>query len=79
MQAIITNHLISKQWGGIYLYHIEYELPQDEGYESDTITFWQYLANMTTKTGKYTGDKLFDAILRDNDPTTVNVMYFTHH
>ena len=34
---------------------------------------------MTAKTDKYAGDKLFHAISRDNDPTTVHFMYFPHH
>ena len=27
IQALITYHLISKSWGGLYLYHVEYDLP----------------------------------------------------
>ena len=34
---------------------------------------------MTAKTGKYAGEQLFHAISRDNDPTTVQLMYFPHH
>ena len=34
---------------------------------------------MSLKTGKYSRYQLFHAISRDNDPTTVNVLYFTHH
>ena len=34
---------------------------------------------MTTKTGKYSGDQLYDTIYRDKDPTTVHFMYFPHH
>ena len=34
---------------------------------------------MTTKTRKHTGDQLFHAISRENDPTTVHFMYFCHH
>ena len=34
---------------------------------------------MTAKTGKYPRDQLFHAIYRDDDPTTVNFMYFIHH
>ena len=48
--------------GGVYSDSIEYDLPQDEGYKSNPITFLQYLANMTVKTGKYSGDQLFHAI-----------------
>ena len=32
MQALITDHLISKHWGGVYSHHLEYDLPQDEGH-----------------------------------------------
>ena len=46
MQAPIKEHLISKIWGGVYSDHLEYELPQDEGDESDPITFKQYLGNI---------------------------------
>ena len=38
-QALITDHLISKIWGGIYPDHVEYDLPKDKGDESDPITF----------------------------------------
>ena len=79
MQALIIDHLISKRCGGIYSGHIEYDLPQDEGYESRPITFRQYLENMTSKTGKYAGDKLFHAISRDNNPTTVHFIYLPNH
>ena len=41
MQALIQDHLISKIWVDIYSDHIEYELPQDEGYEFDLITYQQ--------------------------------------
>ena len=34
---------------------------------------------MTAKTQKYARNKLFHTISHDNDPTTVNCMYFTHH
>ena len=54
MQALIPESLISKRWGGGYSYHIEYDITEDKGDESDPITFRQYLANMTSKTGKYT-------------------------
>ena len=43
MQAPITEHLISKIWGGIYSDHLEYKLPQDEGDDSDPITFRKQL------------------------------------
>ena len=44
--------MISKRLGGGgYSDHLEYDLPQDEGDESERITFRQYLANMTAKTG----------------------------
>ena len=79
MKAIIKDHLISKIWGEIYPDHIEYELPQDEGDESYPITLRRYLANMTTKTVKYDRDQLLHAISHDNNPTTVNFIYFTHH
>ena len=65
--------------GGIYSYHLEYDLPQDEGKKSDPITFRQCLANMTAKTGKYAGDQLFHEISRDKDPTTVRFMYLHHN
>ena len=79
MQALITDYLISKRWGKFYSDHLECDLPQDKGYESNPVTFPKYLANLTAKTGKYAGDQLFHAISRDNDPTTVYFMYFTHH
>ena len=79
MQALIIDQLISKIWGKIYSNHLKYELPQDKGYEYDPITFRQYLANMTVKIGKYAGDKLYHAISRDNNPTTVNFMFSPHH
>ena len=63
----------------IYSDHLEYELPQDEGHESEPITLQQYLANMTAKTEKYSGDKLFHAISRDNNPATVQFMYFSRN
>ena len=47
IQALITDHLLSKIWGEIYSDHLEYDLPQDKGDESETITFPQYLANIT--------------------------------
>ena len=39
IQALITDHLISKIWGKIYSDYLEYDLPQDEVDESDPITF----------------------------------------
>ena len=72
--------MISKRLGGGgYSNHLEYDLPQDEGDESERITFRQYLANMTAKTGKYARDKLFHTIYHDNEPTTVRFIYFPHH
>ena len=47
MQALITDHLISKSWGLIYSDRLDYDIPWDKGDESDPIKFWQYLANMT--------------------------------
>ena len=73
MQALITDHLISKIWGKFYSEHLKYDLTQYEGDESDLITLRQYLANMTGKTGKYAVDQLFHAISRDNNPTTVHL------
>ena len=64
---------------GIYSDHLEYDLPQDKGDESDPITFRQYLANMTAKTENYAGYQLFHAIYHGNNTTTVSFMYFTHH
>ena len=78
MQALITYHLISKIREVFYSDHLEYDLPQDEVDESAPTTFQQYLANMTAKTVKYSRDQLFYAISRDNDPTTVQFMYFPH-
>ena len=49
MQSLIIDHLISKRWGKIYSENIKYDLPQDEVYESNPITFRKYLANMTEK------------------------------
>ena len=49
MKALITDHLISKQRGEIYLDYLRYDLPQDEGDGSDTITFRKYLANTIAK------------------------------
>ena len=46
---LITDRLISKRWGGVYSYHIQYDHPQDVVDESNTITFQQYLANITEK------------------------------
>ena len=72
--------MISKRLGGGgYSDHLEYDLPQDEGDEYEHITFRQYLANMTTKTGKYAGDRLFHTISHDNEPTTVHFIYFPNH
>ena len=71
--------MITKRWSEIYSDHLEYDLPQDKGGESDPITFRKYLANMTEETGKYAGDQLFHAISCDNGPTTVNFMYFPHN
>ena len=34
---------------------------------------------MNAKTGKYSGDRLFHAIYRENDPTRVNFMYLPHN
>ena len=34
---------------------------------------------MNATTGKYAGDQLFHAISHENDPTTVQFMYLTHH
>ena len=34
---------------------------------------------MTAKTGKYAGDQLYHAIYRDNNPTTLKLMYLTNH
>ena len=34
---------------------------------------------MTGKTGKYARDQLYHAISRDNNHTTVHLIYFTHH
>ena len=39
MQVLITDHLILKRWGKIYSDNLEYDLLQDEGYESNPITF----------------------------------------
>ena len=58
IQALITDHQISKIWGGVYSDHLEYDLPQDKVDESDPITFKQYLAYNTVKTGKHFGDQL---------------------
>ena len=65
--------------GKFYSEHLKYDYPQDEGDESDPITFQQYLSNMTEKTGKYARDHLFHVIYRDNDPTIIHFIYFTHH
>ena len=78
MQALIIEHLISKRWGVFYLDHSDYDLPQYKGDGYNPITFWKYLSNMTAKTGKYSGDQLFHAISRYNDPTTVYFIYFPH-
>ena len=75
IQALITYHLISKRWEGVYLVHLKYNLPQDEGDESYPITFRKYLANMTAKTGNYSGDQLFHTISCDNNPTTLSFMF----
>ena len=53
IQALITDHLISKRWVVIYLDYLEYDLPQYEVDELYPITFREYLANMAEKTGKY--------------------------
>ena len=79
LKSLVTDHLIFKRWGGFYSDHLGYDLLQDKGDESNPITFRQYFANMTTKTGKYAGDQLFQAISRDSDPTTKLFMCFTHH
>ena len=79
IQALITDNLISKRWGGIYSDHLEYDLPQVEVDEYDPITFRKYLANITAKTGKYALDQLFHAVSHDNDPTTLQFTYFPHH
>ena len=79
MQALITDHLTPKRWGGVYSDHLEYDLPQEEVDESDPIMLQQYLANMTAKTVKYARDQLFHEIPRVNNPTTVHVMHFNHH
>ena len=34
---------------------------------------------MTAKRGKYAGDQLFHKISRDDNTTTVQLMYFTHN
>ena len=80
-QNLCTNHRSTdiKKWGKFYSNHLEYDIPQDEGYQYDPITFRPYLANLTSKTGKYDGDQLFRAISCDKYPTTVNFMYFPHH
>ena len=65
--------------GGVYLDYLEYYLPQDEGDESEPITFRQYLENITSKAGKYSGDQLFHTISRDNNTTTEHFVYFPHH
>ena len=41
--------MITKRWSEIYSDHLEYDLPQDKGDESNPITFRKYLANMTEK------------------------------
>ena len=41
IQALVTYLLISKKWGKFYSDHLEYDLPQDKGDESDPITFRQ--------------------------------------
>ena len=41
MKALITEHMISKRWGEIYSDNIEYDLPQENGDEYDSITFQQ--------------------------------------
>ena len=79
MQLQIKDNLISKRWGEIYSDHLGYDLPQDMRDESEPITFQQYLANINSKTGKYSGDQLFQAISCDNNPTTVKFMYSPHH
>ena len=76
IQALITDHLISKLLEGILSYHIGYDIPQLDGDESDPIGFQKYLANMTAKIIKYDIDQLFPAIYRDNNPTTVHFMFF---
>ena len=78
MKALTIDHLISKRWGGICSDHIEYDISQDKGDESDPITFRQYSSNMTAKTGKYDRDQLFHAISRDNDSITIHFMYFPY-
>ena len=79
VQALITDDLISKKWGGFNSFHLKYDLPQDNGDVSNPITFQQYLANMNAKTGKCAGDQLFHKISCDNNPTTIHFMYFTLH
>ena len=78
-KALITNHLIFKHWEEVYSYHLEYDIPQCEGDEYDPIVFRQYLANITANMSKYARDQLSHAIYRNNDPTTVHFMLFTHH
>ena len=39
MQALITDHLISKSWGLIYSDRLDYDIPWDKGDESDPINF----------------------------------------
>ena len=78
IQALTLDHLRSEIWGGGYSDYLEYDFPQDEGYESDAIMVRQKLANMTAKTGKYDGDQLFHAISRDNNTTTVHFMFCLH-
>ena len=79
VQALITNHLISKRWREIYSDYLAYNLPQDKGDKSDPILLQKYLTNMTAKMGKYAGDRSFHAILCDNSPTTMHFMFPFHH
>ena len=79
VQALIKDHRISKRWGGVYSDHLEYDLPQDKGDESESITFRKYLANITAKTGKYYGNQLFCAISCNKNHTTVKFIYFPRH
>ena len=65
--------------GEIYLDHLEYDPPQDEGDKSKPITFRKDLTNMTAKIRKYNGNQLFYAISYDNNPNTVDFMCFPHH
>ena len=65
--------------GVFYFDHLEYDLTQDKGDESNRITFREYFANKTEKWENTLEIKYSMQLSLDNDHNTIHFMYFPHY